>query len=84
MQIDSELSSDPPSTARHTSGQGGGVSRVSSGGAGRFAGYHMPHCGADGWCYVDPQWPVLEYRNGQYYRCKSLSPQGWGVGCVPY
>ncbi|MCY3747833.1 MAG: hypothetical protein OXG64_00935 [Chloroflexi bacterium] len=77
-------------------GQGGGPSggrpraspsRGTSGGD-RFAGYHMPICtrGPDGvvWCRVDPEWPVLEYRDGKYYRCKSLSPEGYGVGCRPY
>jgi hypothetical protein len=73
-----------PSRAQQGGGNPGGLSLASTSGGSRFAGYHMPNCGADGWCYVDPQWPVLEYRNGQYYRCKSLSPQGWGVGCVPY
>ncbi len=86
--MDAELSSDAPSTARQASSQGGGVSLASSGGSGRFAGYHMPICRPNGdgtsTCHVNPDWPVLEYRNGEYFRCKSLSPQGWGVGCVRY
>ncbi len=87
-QMDGELSSTTPSTARQSSGEGGGVSLARSGESGRFAGYHMPICRPNGdgtsTCHVNPDWPVLEYRNGEYFRCKSLSPQGWGVGCVRY
>ena len=68
------------SSPQMVSDRAGGTSRSSTG---RFAGYHFPHC-SGGVCEIDPEWPVLEYRNGEYFRCKGLSPEGWGVGCVPY
>ena len=78
-------SSSPPSTARQVGDYAGGTALSSTG---RFAGYHMPICrpNDDGTstCHVNPDWPVLEYRNGDYFRCKSLSSDGRGVGCVPY
>ncbi|MDE2867950.1 MAG: hypothetical protein OXN91_04865 [Chloroflexota bacterium] len=79
---------DQVSSAQQGGGHSSRVSRASTGGGGRFAGYHLPICrgNSDGTstCHVNPEWPVLEYRNGEYYRCKSLSPEGWGVGCVRY
>ena len=68
---------------------GGNPSVSATSGSGRFAGYHFPHLrrpNDDGTstCHINPEWPVLEYRNGEYYRCKSLSPDGRGVGCVRY
>lgn len=56
--------------------------------AGWFAGYHFPICDRRDergvHCRINPEWPVLEWRDGDYFRCKSLAPNGRGVGCQPY
>lgn len=55
-----------------------------------FAGYHFSICTADpanpgaSVCRVNPEWPVLEWRNGQYFRCKGLTEDGRGQDCKPY
>ena len=72
------------SSPQMVSDRAGGTSRSSTG---RFAGYHFPHC-SGGVCEIDPEWPVLEYRNGEYFRCKGLEQVSRdvfvGVDCVPY
>ncbi len=80
------------SSARQRGGHAGGGSQASPGrsarGGDRFAGHHFPICRPNGdgtsTCHINPEWPVLEYRDGQYYRCKGLSPEGYGIGCRPY
>lgn len=80
-----------PSPSRSTASSSGGSERSSTASSKSeprwFAGYHFPKCRreADGKvrCYVDPDWPVLEFRDGRGFRCKGLTDDGRGVGCEP-
>ena len=78
------------SSTRQSTSQSGGVGQASGSGSGSgsggSAGYHFPICKywddiGDYQCRINPEWPVLEYRNGEWVRCKGLSETGAGIGC---